>query len=163
MKDQELLESLKYERVSARKIRIPINSLEMEPFKPTFFKAVVGEPYSSGKRKSKGELECKKVLESYYAKKFECYRPDWLNYKGYNLELDLFNPELGLACEYHGKQHYEYPSRFIKKKALFLNQLRRDLFKLEKCKELGIFILVVPHECKKIKEYIETKLEQINN
>jgi hypothetical protein len=63
-------------------------------------------------------------------------RPDWLNYNGNNLELDLFNPELGLVCEYHGRQHYEYPSRFIKKKANFIAQLRRDLYKLDTCKSL---------------------------
>jgi len=55
MKNQEFLESAKYEKMSARKIRIPIFSLEMEPFKPTFFEALFGEPYNSGKRRSKGE------------------------------------------------------------------------------------------------------------
>jgi len=41
--------------------------------RPSFFEAKVGEPYSSGVRKSKGELVCKEVLEEYYNKKFDCY------------------------------------------------------------------------------------------
>jgi len=94
---------------------------EFDPFKPMFFKAKVGEPYISDKR-SKGEREYKRVLEEYDGKRFECYRPYWLNYNGNNLELDLFNPEFGLACEYHGRQHYEYPSRFIKKKANLIKE-----------------------------------------
>jgi len=66
MNNKELLESLKYQKISARKIRIPFSSLELDPYK-------VGEPYSSGVRKSKGELVCKQVLEEYYSKKFHCY------------------------------------------------------------------------------------------
>jgi len=72
MEDKELLEYLKYKKISARQIRIPFSSLELNPFKPTFFKAKVGEPYVSDKRRSKGEQECKRVLEEYYGKKFEC-------------------------------------------------------------------------------------------
>ncbi len=162
MNDKELLDNLDCKKISARKIKIPFSSLELEPYKPSFFEAEVGEPYYSGKR-SRGEIKCRKVLEKYFNKEFHCYRPDWLNYNGYNLELDLFNPELGLACEYHGIQHYIYPSRFIKKKANFIAQLRRDLYKLSVCKKMGIYVLVVPYvlPCREIKQYIKTKLEEI--
>jgi len=73
MNNKELLESLKCQKISARKIRIPFSSLELDPYKSSFFEAKVGEPYSSGVRKSKGELVCKEELEEYYNKKFDCY------------------------------------------------------------------------------------------
>jgi len=73
MNDKELLDSLKCQKISARKIRIPFLSLELDPYKPSFFEAQVGEPYSSSVRKIKGEQECKQVLEEYYNKKFHCY------------------------------------------------------------------------------------------
>jgi len=149
MNDKELLESLKCQKISARKIRVPFSSPELDPYNPSFFEAKVGV------RKSKGELVCKQVLEEYYNKKFDCYQPDWLKYNGNNLELDLFNPKFRLVCEYHGVQHWIYPSRFIKKKANFIAQLRRDLFKLSVCKKMGIFVLVAPYICKDIKHYIQ--------
>jgi len=65
MNNKELLDSLKCLKISAPKIRIPFLSLELDPHKPAFFEAQVGEPYSSGVRKNKVERECKQVLEEY--------------------------------------------------------------------------------------------------
>jgi len=77
MSNKELLDSLKCQKISAQKIRIPFLSLELDPYKPSFFEAQVGEPYSSGLRKSKGEQEFKQVLEEYYNKKFKLTKVQW--------------------------------------------------------------------------------------
>jgi len=161
MPEKELLEYVNYERFSSRRFMIPEESLEVEPFSPDpLTEAKVDRPYSPKAKKSKGEMECKQVLEDYFGKSFMTYRPDFIKDKR-NLELDLFNPELGLACEYHGKQHYYYPSRFIKKKKVFVEQLRRDLYKLHKCKQLGIYVLVVPFTCKDIQKFVLDKLDSV--
>jgi hypothetical protein len=65
-------------------------------------------------------------------KVFYNHRPDWLKYEtGNNLELDLFFPEMNFAIEVNGFQH-----------ELKENQ-KRDAFKLQKCKENGIYLLRV--------------------
>jgi len=125
------------------------------------FNTPVGSPYYMKGKKSKGEQECKAALEEYFNKEFNCYKPDFICCKK-NLELDLFNPELGIACEYHGKQHYQYPSRFIKKKKVFLDQLRRDLYKLYTCKQLGIYVITVPYTCNRIREFIFERLDKVS-
>jgi len=72
------------------------------------------------------------------------------------LKLDIFNPELRIACEYQGKQHHIYLSQFIKKKKDFINLLRRDLYKWQLCKELGMHLITVPYtlQLKEIKNFI---------
>jgi len=42
MNDKELLESLTCWKISAKKITIPFSSLELDPYKPSFFEAKVG-------------------------------------------------------------------------------------------------------------------------
>jgi len=150
---KELLNYVQYEKISARKILIP----EL----PTSFNTPAsGQPLLPKRKESKGELECKAVLEDYFNKEFNCHRPDFICCKK-NLELDLFNPELGIACEYHGKQHCKYPSRFIKKKKVFLDQLGRDLYKLYTCKQLGIYVITVPYTCNRIREFLFERLDKL--
>ena len=48
---------------------------------------------------------------------------------GSNLELDMFNKELRIACEYNGRQHYEFVPFFHKTKKRFNIQKRRDKLK----------------------------------
>jgi len=61
---------------------------------------------------SKGELECRRVLQETFKKPFHKDRPDFLRNPvtggNFNLELDCYNPELKLAVEYSGQQHYKY-------------------------------------------------------
>ena len=79
---------------------------------------------------SKGELECRRVLEKYLKKPFQKSRPDFLcnpvTGGKFNLELDCFNDSLKLAVEYNGAQHYKYIPFFHKNKEAFLNQKYRD-------------------------------------
>lgn len=49
-----------------------------------------------------------------------------------SLELDIYIPELKLALEYQGEQHYKYIERFFHKKsgeAGFKSQQKRDELK----------------------------------
>ena len=101
---------------------------------------------------SKGELECRRVLQKIFRKPFDKARPDFLRNPvtggNFNLELDCYNPELKLACEYSGQQHYKYLPFFHRNKDAFLNQKYRDELKLRMCKDNGITLIEVPYVVK---------------
>lgn len=102
---------------------------------------------------SKGEAECKRVLEELFGVPFENVRPEFLvnPETGRRLELDCYNPALRLAVEYQGSHHYN-PNRSTPEQ--FAAQCRRDGWKVEACRSQGIWLIVVP-ECIKI-EHIKT-------
>lgn len=125
--------------------------------------------YKSNKRRfipkdSKGELECRRVLQQIFNKPFNKARPDFLRNPvtggNFNLELDCFNPELKLACEYQGRQHYEYLPFFHRNKDAFLNSKYRDDMKRRICKEKGITLIEVPYIINEedIEEYLKKEL-----
>lgn len=121
-------------------------------------------PYSSCFM-SKGEKICKEFLEFTFNKKFEKVRPDFLRnpVTGYSLELDLYNPELKLAVEYNGKQHYHYNSMMHQSsRDRFQNQQYKDIMKKDMCKKNDITLIVVPYTVSedKIPEFLYEQLRQ---
>lgn len=96
---------------------------------------------------SKKEAECRKILENIYHLPFPRVRPDFLKNPetNCNLELDGFNPDLMIAFEYNGEQHYKYPHPFHTSYDKFVNQIRRDQYKLNICDLLGIYLITVPY------------------
>ena len=101
---------------------------------------------------SKGEVECRRVLEAIFRKPFDKARPDFLKNPvtgSYNLELDCFNPELRLAVEYNGVQHYKYTPYFHRSKDAFHNQKYRDLLKRQMCQKNNINLVEVPYTVQK--------------
>lgn len=113
---------------------------------------------------SKGELECKRVMQILFQKPFIKARPNFLRNpvteNQYNLELDCYNPELRLAVEYNGKQHYQYVPYFHRNKEHFLNQKYRDELKRRMCRDNNILLIEVPYTVPihKIQTYLEAKL-----
>ncbi len=67
-------------------------------------------------------------------------RPDWLKWPvtGNNLELDIYFPEIKVAIEADGIQHGRPIIGMQKDFAAFERQQARDLWKLDRCRELGI-------------------------
>lgn len=112
------------------------------------------------KNLSKGEQLCRQVIQDIYGVPFYCVRPIFLKNPetGRNLELDLYNDDLKLAIEYNGQSHYVFPNNFHKTEEEFINQVRRDQFKLEMCDKNGIYLITVPYhiplEYESIKNYI---------
>lgn len=110
--------------------------------------------------KSKGETECRNVLQNLFRKPFPSSRPDFLRNPvtggNFNLELDCYNTELNLAVEYNGIQHYKYTPYFHRNKEHFMTQKYRDDMKRRICKEYGINLIEVPYTVKiqNIKSYI---------
>ena len=100
---------------------------------------------------SKGERVCREYLENRFHKPFPNVRPSFMfnpETKS-NLELDMFNSDLKLACEYNGRQHYQFdPYMHRNDYNNFLKQQQRDKTKNEICKKLGIDLINVPYTVK---------------
>jgi hypothetical protein len=121
--------------------------------RPTIYKPPKKAPRIKRKAKeSKGEGECRKVIERVFNKSFPSIRPDFLSNPvtggNFNLELDCYNSGLRLAIEYNGRQHYYYIPFFHKNKEAFLNQKYRDDMKRRICKDNGITLIEVPYTVK---------------
>lgn len=103
-------------------------------------------------QESKGEAECRRVLQQIFKRTFPKARPDILNNPvtggNHNLELDCYNAELRLAVEYSGAQHYKYIPYFHKNREAFLNQKYRDELKRRMCRDNSITLIEVPYTVK---------------
>ncbi len=107
----------------------------------------VGQKKQTRKRKvSKGEAICRETMTRITGKPFESARPDWLRNPetGKNLELDCYNEELRIAIEYNGQQHYE-DGHFGMTEQETIEQWRRDQFKIDMCRQYGVYLIVVPY------------------
>ena len=114
----------------------------------------------NNKKESKGEAECRRVLQKLFNKPFISQRPDFLRNPVtggvFNLELDCYNANLKLAVEYNGIQHYKYTPYFHRNYDHFTNQKYRDDMKRRMCKENGVYLIEVPYTVKipDIEEFI---------
>lgn len=131
---------------------------QKEENKENFIPSSDSDSSKNIKKYSKGEEICRQVLEEVYKKEFPCVRPNFLKNPETkrNLELDCYNDELKLAVEYNGIQHYKWPNFTGQTKEQFINQIRRDKFKVEACDKNGVYLITVPYTVShdKIRDYI---------
>jgi hypothetical protein len=122
--------------------------------------------YNSNNRhsfESKGESECRRVLEKIFNVPFPKTRPRFLNNPvtggNFNLELDCYNDDLKIAVEYNGAMHYKYIPYFHRNKEAFYNQKYRDELKRRMCRDNGIYLIEVPYTVKleNIEDFIKDK------
>lgn len=115
---------------------------------------------------SKGEVECRRVIERLTGKSFPKERPDFLrnDVTLSNLELDCFNEDLRIAVEYNGEQHYKYSPYFHTSKESFYNVKYRDDMKRRLCEENGVDLIVVPYTVpfEDIEDFIGVRLRTIH-
>lgn len=99
-------------------------------------------PYCSGVNHS--ENMCRSVVEAAFGKSFRNVFPgDWLrNERGRKMQLDGFAPELGIAFEYHGQQHFEIVDFFNDEESLEARKVD-DATKVELCRANGIRLVVI--------------------
>lgn len=118
-------------------------------------------------KESRGEKECRRVLQKIFNKPFNKCRPNFLNNPvtggKYNLELDCYDERLKLAVEYNGVQHYKYSPFFHKNKEAFMNQKYRDELKHRMCRENGVNLIEVPNtvEVEQIESFIRQRLKRL--
>ena len=136
---------------------VPETKHQAEVTPVTFVRKERGEE-NMGKRLSKGERLCRKVINDLIQEKrltanvkFN-FRPDFLkNPKtGRNVEIDIFIEVVKpftkeIAVEFNGRQHDEFVAKFHKKQSEFFNQQFRDRLKADVCKERGIELVVISH------------------
>lgn len=119
----------------------------------------------SKKNSSKGEQECRRVLENYFNKSFPNSRPAIIKnpITNYNLELDCYNSELKLAVEYNGQQHYKFNPYFHKNKDSFRVQQYKDEIKRRLCHENNIKLIEVPNTIPvdQIREFLIKELHKL--
>jgi hypothetical protein len=108
---------------------------------------------------NKKEKICRKIFENIYKVSFKKIRPKWLIYKKRPLELDGYNEELKIAFEYNGEQHY-IPTHLFHNKINLREIQKRDKFKKQKCKEIGILLIIIPYYIKEnnLESYIIEQL-----
>lgn len=110
-----------------------------------------------------GELETRAALERIFGKPFVKVRPWWIVNPKTNrrLELDCYNQELHVACEYNGIQHSVFPNPFHSTLAEFEAQQWRDAHKAQACQQHGVCLLVVPHTIARpeIENYLRRELQ----
>lgn len=115
---------------------------------------------------SKGEVECRRVLQKLFKRPFTKCRPDMLRNPvtegENNLELDCYDDTLKLGVEYNGAQHYKYIPYFHKTRDSFNNQKYRDHIKRELCTKNGIVLIEVPYTVKvvDIESFLVEKLQK---
>lgn len=110
--------------------------------------AITSPPTVDAEKGFYREEQCRAILESLYpGHKFPSTRPEWLinPRTGERLELDGYCPELHLAFEYNGEQHYVYPNKFHSSKEKFLDYKARDIIKRILCDIHGVYLLVIPY------------------
>lgn len=112
----------------------------------------------------KNEERCREIIQRIYNRPFNKCRPDFLkNPKtGRNLELDMYNDVLKIAVEYNGIQHRTYAPYFHKCPADYIDQLQRDKLKHQKCKDVGVTLIIVPDTVRyhEMEEYIKSELKK---
>ena len=76
---------------------------------------------------------------------------------GWPLELDFFSKKLMVAIEVNGRQHYEYSPPFHKTENDLEYAKKKDKFKIKKCEEMGIKLVIIPYtiEYKELEEVIK--------
>jgi hypothetical protein len=113
-------------------------------------------------KQSKGELECRRVLESLFMRPFPSQRPLFLTnaVTGKPLEIDCCNYELRLGVEYNGRQHYKYTKGMHSSHDGFRVQQYRDLMKKQLCEKNGFTLITVPYTIpiNSIENYLKEEL-----
>jgi len=88
---------------------------------------------------------CRAYFEHMLGYKFPKFRAKWLvNDAGNKTELDGFCPELRLAFEHHGEQHYKLTNFFHDTQEVFEKRQKDDDFKMRICAQNEINVIVIP-------------------
>lgn len=90
---------------------------------------------------SKSEEIARTTFKQLFGGDFRKVRPNWLlNSRGRRMELDGFEPSLGIAFEYQGRQHYENVGLYKMGDRLAQRQAD-DQRKRELCKQNGVVLI----------------------
>jgi len=121
--------------------------------------------YVRVKQESKGERECRRVMEKLTGLPFPSQRPQFLtnSITGRQLEIDCCNMDLKLGVEYNGIQHYKFTKGMHKTYQDFQLQQYRDEMKKQMCKDAGFTLITVPYtiSIQSIENYLLEELRKL--
>lgn len=103
------------------------------------------------------ERACRVTFERMFETQFPRRKPEWLvNSRGNRMELDGYSEKLGIAFEYHGRQHYRYVPFFHRQDGALANRRRDDRRKARLCLRHGVVLVEVPYTLPllEIQEYV---------
>ena len=86
------------------------------------------------------------------------HRPEWLN----GLEIDIYMPDMKVAFEYQGIQHYRPIKGWGGEKG-FEELKCRDARKVSTCRQLGIRLIKVDYTDPLTESYVQTLLKKKNS
>lgn len=123
---------------------------QIVPHFPSFPQVWLLPPRERGSYDSIGERYSIEFMELLFpGHRFRKVRPAWLKNTLHKtnrcLELDGYCPELCLAIEYNGRQHYEWPNFTGMTWEEFERQRERDQFKAETCIKNNICLIRIPY------------------
>jgi hypothetical protein len=106
---------------------------------------------------SQGELNLFLLVKSMFPAQpiFRNIRPAWLN----GLELDMYLPEISLAFEYQGQQHFTPISHWGGEEALEKTKLR-DHKKIKLCQQHQVKLVHINHDDPLDKDFIRYKMNK---
>lgn len=79
--------------------------------------------------------------------------------KGRPMQFDLYFPQLKLAYEYNGKQHYKQ-NPVMQNQRQFAYLKRCDALKKKLCKELGITLITIDYTKPITADYLRTRIKR---
>ncbi len=134
------------------------SALDTTPLLPEGFESRIAPIVKPIQWESRGERQCRLVMELLHGHAFPKVRPQFLRNPetGRLLELDCFCEPLSLAVEYNGIQHYVWPNYTNQSHEKFIKQQRRDQLKVDLCDLNGIYLISVPYNVpiEQIEDYI---------
>lgn len=132
--------------------------VDTTPALPEGFQSRIAPIVKPRQYESRGERQCRLVMELMYGQQFPKVRPQFLRNPetGRLLELDCYNESLGLAVEYNGVQHYVWPNYTNQSYQDFIKQCRRDQLKVDLCDLNNVYLITVPYNVsvEQIEDYI---------
>jgi len=113
------------------------------PFNRTIYQLERGLWCRECESSGQNEAYVRYIFEQLTGAEFLKQRPPWLIFKSKRrLELDGYCPELRIAFEHQGLQHYQYVPFFHRGRKSFEQQRLYDQFKVDKCREQGVTLVI---------------------
>ncbi len=112
---------------------------------------------------SLGERICREFFEQIFNQSFPTERPEWLiNRKGNRMHLDGYCPQLKIAFEHHGLQHYSLNPPFVITDKILLKRKNDDNLKKKLCRKYRVKLIEIPEipsllPIKKVKSFLKTQ------
>lgn len=137
--------------------RLPKKKVDDEkPLEPTVNLYNLKSLSNNNGEESIPEKLSRRILETIYNKPFP-KDSNFIKNPATNrfLELDGYCPEYKIAFEYQGEHHYIFPHKFWKNRKTgkcgkkerinFLKSIKKDKYKVTKCKTLNIALIIIPY------------------